>query len=259
MYFSKKKMDTDLLYGANYQVRVYETDNHQQMRAPALSRLMQEAAMQNIIETGISFQDLALHGLSWVLVRQQLDLKRLPKVNEQIRILTYPAELLRFFALRDFLVFDEQGEVLAQSTSTWLVMDMDNRRMASLPSFITDLSPRLPPREQCLPRSKTKVPDLSTPEMKTQYTVHWHDLDFNQHLNNTLYIQWMMDPLPESLLEQGQLARLEIEYRAEAQLHDAVEAQVQALDDGCTYLHRLLRTKDGKELARGRTTYKVEL
>ena len=56
VYLHQKIMlDTDLLYTQDYNVRAYEIDTDQRMTIPALSRLMQEAALQNVIQIGMSY------------------------------------------------------------------------------------------------------------------------------------------------------------------------------------------------------------
>ncbi|MEQ8706088.1 MAG: thioesterase [Phaeodactylibacter sp.] len=247
-------IDTDLLYTQDYQVRAYEIDAQQRMTVPALSRLMQEAALQNVIQIGMSYWDLEAHHISWVLTRQQLQVQRLPMLNEPIRINTYPAGFLRAFALRDFWVETQDGEPLAHSASTWLLMDTRTRRMASPPDFVLAFNKRMPPRDQCLPRITGQVAKLEKADYQANYTVHWHDLDFNQHLNNTLYIQWMMDPVPSAVLAERQLAFLDIEYRAESKLADELQAEVQEMETD-TYCHRILRPADGKVLANAYTRW----
>jgi acyl-ACP thioesterase len=250
----KNMVDTDLLYTQNYLVRAYEIDAQQRMTVPALSRLMQEAALQNVIQIGMSYWDLEPHHISWVLTRQQMEVKRLPDLNEPIRIHTYPAGFLRAFALRDFWVETQEGEPIAQSASTWLLMDTRTRRMANPPDFVLAFNERMPPREQCLPRISGQMKKLEAPDFQEDYTVHWHDLDFNQHLNNTLYIQWMLDPVPAAVLAERQLTFLDIEYRAEGQLADALQSEVQEIEAG-VYCHRILRPADGKVLANAYTRW----
>lgn len=247
-------VDSDLLYTQDYRVRAYEIDSQQRMTVPALSRLMQEAALQNVIGIGMSYWDLQPHRISWVLTRQQIHVQRLPALNEPIRIHTYPAGFLRAFALRDFWVETQQGEPLAHSASTWLLMDTRTRRMASPPGFVLAFNERMPPREQCLPRISGQMAKLEAKDYDAHYTVHWHDLDFNQHLNNTLYIQWMLDPVPAATLAERQLQFLDIEYRAEGQLADGLQSEVQETKTG-TYCHRILRPADGKVLANAYTRW----
>jgi medium-chain acyl-[acyl-carrier-protein] hydrolase len=247
-------VDTDLFYENTYQVRAYEIDSRQRMTIPALSRLMQEAALQNVIEIGMSFWDLEPYKISWVLNRQQIYIKRMPKMNEPIRVHTTPAGFLRFFTLRDYRVFSASGELIAHSPSIWLLMNTQTREMATRPPFLQAFETRMPPRSQCFERPKGKLPSFERADFTNHYRVHWHNLDFNKHLNNTLYKQWMLDPLPAEVLDRQNLTFLDINYRAECQLHDDLRSEVQQLSD-TAYLHRILRLSDGKLLASARTSW----
>ena len=247
-------LHTDLQYESNYRVRAYEIDSRQRMTMPALSRLMQEAALQNVIEVGMSFWDLEPYQVSWVLNRQQIHIKRMPKMNERIRVHTTPAGFLRLFTLRDYRVYAESGELIAHSPSVWLLMNTETRGLASRPPFLEAFSARMPPREQCFARPKGKIPAPRQPEFTNYYRVHWHDLDFNKHLNNTLYIQWMLDPIPAEVLSQHNLTFFDINYRAECQLHDELRSEVQQVAAG-EYLHSITRLSDEKMLANARTIW----
>ena len=251
---NRKMLHTDLQYESKYRVRAYEIDSRQRMTMPALSRLMQEAALQNVIEIGMSFWDLEPHQVSWVLNRQQIHIKRMPKMNEQIRVHTTPAGFLRLFTLRDYRVYAESGELIAHSPSVWLLMNTETRGLDSRPPFLEAFNARMPPREQCFPRPKGKIPAPRQADFTNYYRVHWHDLDFNEHLNNTLYIQWMLDPLPAEVLSNHNLTFLDINYRAECQLHDELRVEVQQIAKG-EYLHSILRLSDEKMLANARTIW----
>lgn len=245
---------TAIGYQHHYEVRTYEIDSRKRMTIPALARLMQEAAMQNVIELRLSVWDLEPHHLSWVLMRKQLQVCRMPVLGERMLVTTYPAGFERMFTYRDYKVLGEDEELLAASSSTWLLMDTRSRRMAPIPEHILAFQEKMPPPGQCLPRPEGKLPRFGQASHSKNFEVNWHDLDFNLHLNNTLYIQWMLEPLPGEVLEKGQLLQLDINYRAECQWQDQVRAEVQLLEKG-SYLHRLVRADDGKELALARTVW----
>ncbi len=249
-------MSSSLAYQVEYEVRAYEIDSHKRMAVPSLARLMQEAAMQNVIALGLSVWDLEPQGISWVLMRKQLRIQRLPVLGERIRIETYPAGFERFFTYRDYRVFDAEGRLLAHSASTWLLMDTRTRRLAPIPDFILQLAGEMPAPERCLPRPEGKLPPFRQADYSLRFEVNWHDLDFNEHLNNTLYIKWMLDALPLEVLQKGLFQQMEIFYRAEGQWQDEVWAEVQVLGAGA-FLHRLLRKRDAKELAIAKTEWKL--
>lgn len=233
---------------AYYTIRTYEIDSKKQATLPALVKLMHESAMQHVIKLGVSVWDLEPHHISWVLMRQQLSVFRLPRLGEQIKIETYPSGYERLFTYRDYKVYDTAGELIAHSSSTWVLMNTVQRSLARFPGFILDMLQLAPAPELCLPRPSGQLPKMDKTDHSLDFVVRWHDLDYNDHLNNMYYLQWMLEALPDDLLISGRLRAFDIQYRAEAQWKDQVRAEVQHLPNG-HMLHRLLRPDDGKELA----------
>ncbi|MCB0559602.1 MAG: hypothetical protein H6573_00360 [Lewinellaceae bacterium] len=64
--------------------------------------------------------------------------------------------------------------------------EIDDRRMAPIPKYILELQNEMPPPEACLPRPETWLPRFEQAQFTKNFEVNWHDLDFNEHLNNTL-------------------------------------------------------------------------
>ncbi|MFN7117813.1 MAG: acyl-[acyl-carrier-protein] thioesterase [Saprospiraceae bacterium] len=241
-------------YEEVFTVRTYEIDNRKKATPAALVRLMQEAAMQNVIQIKLSVWDLEPHQISWVLTRLNLHIHRLPDLNERIRILTYPRGFEKFFTHRDYRIFDADNQLIAHSSSTWLLMDTQNRKMARMPEFILAFNARMPRAEDCLPIPSDKRPKFERTDRHKQYEVNWHDLDFNMHLNNTLYIQWMLETVEDHILEKGYLKELDIVFRMEALWKESIQSELQRIDNQ-NFLHRLLRKNDGKELAAMQTRW----
>lgn len=233
---------------AYYTIRTYEIDSKKQATLPALVKLMHESAMQHVIKLGVSVWDLEPHHISWVLMRQQLSVFRLPKLGEQIKIETYPSGYERLFTYRDYKVYDATGELIAHSSSTWALMDTVKRSLARFPAFILDMLQLAPAPELCLPRPSGQLPKMEKTDHSLDFIVRWHDLDYNDHLNNMYYLQWMLEALPDELLSHGRLRAFDIQYRAEAQWKDHARTEVQHLPNG-RMLHRLVRSDDGKDLA----------
>lgn len=235
-------------------VRTYEIDNQKKATIPALVKLMHEAAMQNVIQLNLSVWDLEPHHISWVLMRKWLRISELPKLGDQIKVFTTPAGFEKFFTYRDYKVFNQKGELLAASSSTWLLMDTQKRKMTRIPEFILAMQPHMPKLEDTLERPKVKLAKFEKAEWIKNYQVNWHDLDFNLHLNNTYYIQWMLEALPDEILMHHQMKSIDIIYRAESLWKDQVVSQTQSLGNK-TYLHQLIRKRDEKELAFAKTIF----
>jgi len=245
---------TPLQHAEPFIIRTYEIDHRKRATVPAMVRLMHEAAMQNVLHLQLSVWDLEPQRISWVLMRKSMHFERLPVLGERITVLTNPAGFERLFTYRDYRVFDEAGNLIAWSASTWLLMDTEQRRMRPIPPAILEFNEQMPAPEDCLPRPATKIPKMEKPEKAQNYEVNFFDLDFNNHLNNTLYIKWMLEALPDELLENGHLRQLSIEYRAECRWKERVVAETQQID-ARTCLHRLRLEQEGKELAAARSEW----
>jgi len=244
----------DLIHHERFTIRTYEIDNQKQATVPALVKLMHEAAMQQVIQLKLSVWDLEPENISWVLMRKYLQIERLPKLGETITIQTHPAGFEKFFTYRDYQVFDDDENRIAHSSSTWLLMDTQTRRMTRIPDFILDFSDQLPPPEACLPRPEDKLPPLEQVDIQQHFQVNWYDLDFNQHLNNALYVQWMLQTVPDDLLQNGQLKHLSVQYRAESHWKDQIIAETQQLSE-THFLHRLKLQHSDKKLAFAETQW----
>jgi len=242
------KKKSEIGFEESFVIRTYEIDNRKLATLPDLTRLLHEAAMQNVLALKLSVWDLEPHGISWVLMRQQVNVERYPKLGETIRVQTYPAGFEKFFTYRDYRVWDEQGREIASSSSTWLLMDTAARRMVRIPDFIKDFRQEMPSPADCLPRPQGKLPRFNKLTQQARFRVGWHDLDFNMHLNNTYYIRWMLEALPSSLLQNSFVRQLDIQFKSEALKDEVILSEAEKREEN-KYLHRLIREEDGKELA----------
>jgi medium-chain acyl-[acyl-carrier-protein] hydrolase len=238
----------------SFSVGTFDIDHRKQLTVPALVRIMQEAAMQNVLRLNLSVWDLEPLDLAWVLMRQRIDLHRLPLLGESFTVHTQPVGFEKVFTFRDFYVYDAKDQLIATSTTTWLLMNTETRRMTRIPPPILAFQKEIPADVARLPEALAKLPAVDHPEPVHHYTVQWYDLDFNMHLNNTYYSKWMLEASPLPFLQGQQLKSVDLLFRAEAQLGDQIVAERQALtSDHC--MHRLFRESDQKELALARTTW----
>ena len=234
-----------LAYTAEYQIRTYEIDRNKEATVPALIQLMQEAAMQNVIKLKLSVWDLEPLHLSWVLMRQNMEFKRLPTLGEKITIYTRPTGFEKFFTYRDYIIYDAHQEPIVTAATTWLLMDTQTRRMTRIPDFIKKIDIAV---DDHLPRINTKLPRFTQSDAVRQHEVSWYNLDFNEHLNNTVYFQWMLEDVPDEVLLHKKLTKLQVQFRLEGRWREEITSQVQYLSEN-EYLHQLVRKDDGKELA----------
>lgn len=239
-----------------FQVRGYECDARGQLSIPALMNLMQESANRNALDYGIGIDDLGRQGYGWMLTRFRLQMQQYPRYGQTVQVVTYPTFVEKYFIHRDFRILAGDGSLLANASSTWLVFSTEKRTMIPLPNFIRSLTlpfgidplPKLPLKPDFLNHPFT-APDAKIVE------VGWFNIDQNQHVNNVAYVQWLLEAMPHDRLHTGEVAEIDLVYRAESHWGD--QLRVQSVPEAeTTFLHRIEHGAAGKEVLLARSQWR---
>jgi acyl-ACP thioesterase len=237
-------------------VRPYETDRRGLLRPGALLTYLQLAASEHAERLGIPVRILLRSGHTWVLSRLHLQLDLVPRSREALRIRTWPATREAIFSIREFEIETPDGRRYGRATTSWAVLDVATRRPVRLAEALPDY-PLWPLRAlddpfATLPPPEPAAGGLLLPVLRS-------DLDFNGHVNNTVYAGWALEAVPEELTATHRLGSIEIGFRAEAFHGDTIVSRWAPSAEGphCL-LHRIDRETDGRELARLRTRW-IEL
>lgn len=239
---------------AHYPIRSYEIDAGGRLAIPALCNYLQESAGSHARDLGFSVEQLLREGMTWFLWRLHVRIDSLPAWGEMVTIETWPAELGKPFAIRDFRLAYGNRE-LGVATSAWLLMDVVKKRpIRHFPVRLRDLHPD-PPR-RALPDKFHRLPACEDPEDACDFIPRRGDLDLNGHLNHVAVIAALLEAIPEELVDRHRLAALEVEFRGEGRYGDPLEARCRHVEPEVQ--HVLVRKTDGKELARARSRWHQE-
>ena len=235
----------------NYRIRITEVDAHSQLTIPALNGLLQEMAWRHSVVEKVSVHELsAQHNISWVLSRLKIWIHRLPNYDETVTVKTYVQGLDKYFYHRDFKVFDAAGIEIIRANSVWGLMDIVKRRLTSIPEWmiaLTEISTEKP-----VEKVSGKISGISTIEMEKRFDIRWHDIDSNQHVNNTKYVEWLMESIPTEILNKGILHSIDMIFKNESVLGDKITTQSQGIEQG--FIHRIIN-QNGQELVTGETVW----
>jgi medium-chain acyl-[acyl-carrier-protein] hydrolase len=241
-----------MIWSEAVSVRLIETDAHGTLAVGALCDYLQEAAGNHVESLGISVRHLRERHLTWLLSRLRLRIERLPSVGEPLEVRTWPTGAERLFALRDFEVLDAQGGRIAAAVSAWLVLDTAARRpVRSQSVFDTPMNGE--PR-RALAEGVDKLPALESADRETSVLVRLSDLDTNDHANNARIAEWVVEGVGRDAWQRFRIRSLDIDFLAESLHGDTVSSRAAAMPDG-QFLHSLVRSGDGREIARARTRW----
>ena len=67
-------------------------------------------------------------------------------------------------------------------------------------------------------------------------TVRFSDLDYNGHMNNCKYLEWVADLLPSGFHKDRQVREITLSYLSEAREGEALALQWEMREDGCMWV-----------------------
>jgi medium-chain acyl-[acyl-carrier-protein] hydrolase len=241
------------VYNETFNLPAAAGDDSELSRLLALLEEMMETAGRHAEILGVGVSSLHDKGLTWVLARFHAQIKTIPLAGAAVHIATWPTGRHRLFAVRDFYLTDETGAEVLRATSAWALMNMETRRPARLdphlPVFI-----RHP--ERMVADDFSPLPPVEGAGSRATYRAVAADIDINDHVNNTVYLDWALRAVPEPAQGQRPLA-MEAAFLGEARLGNEVLCLGEsAVEDGRTIVRQSLRdAASGRELTRLRWAF----
>jgi acyl-ACP thioesterase len=238
-----------------YSISFYGVDTKNEVFLPTLWSLMQETAWHHADHLRVGYSDLVEHQYFWVLSRLSIQMEEYPRWGDRIKIKTWLAGIGRLFALRHFSIAGSKGDILGTAKSAWLVLDLKSRkpqRIEPIFKHLRHLLDHLPSAEE---PEKLSGPVQS--KMEKSFTVRYSDIDMHHHVNNTKYIEWILDSYPFEMHRKCYIHTFEINFLAESSHGDEISVHTEPFGDSPpAFLHSVFRKNDGRELCRARVSWK---
>lgn len=207
------------IFVKEYEITDAAVDCFGRLKPSMLLFFCQDIAGHHCKILGADFDTLAQKNLIWAIIRQKVQITRLPRSGETIRVETWPMPTARTYYPRSTVAYDTDGNELFRSIGMWVLMDASSRAMILPGKSGVVVDGHLTGTELAAPGS------LATRQLEQlhQRRVCYTDLDRNGHMNNTKYLEWVSDLLPSSFHAGHTATEFTVCYHAEAreghQLH----------------------------------------
>lgn len=215
------------MYELKVRVGPSKTDRNGVLRLTAALEIIQDCSLF-LMESEPHFTAyLKNNGLGMFLVSRQADILRLPVYGETVTARTSVFDCRGYYGCRNTMLYGNDGRPCIQTWSIGAFVDMVSGTLVRLPPEVTDTVTM----EQKIPMDyldkKILVPDLPA-RQADPFSVRHCDIDFNQHMNNTRYVERALEFLPAEL----EIKRLRLEYRVPAKEGDLLHPHLIEAPEG---------------------------
>jgi len=246
----------DSTHKKEFTISSYDLNPRGQARLTTMANFFQEMAYHHATRLGYGYEAMKERDTMWVLSRMMIRIDRYPVWKERIVIETWPSGTEKLFALRDFRVRDEAGDVIGKATTYWLILDIDSRRPirpnAELKRFAMIVH-----NESVFDTLLEKIDIAGETEALDHHRVLFSDLDIMGHVNNVKYLEWCIDSAMGDQRVNREIVELEINFMHEALQGDDIQIS-RMLDHADNPLFVAVNRDDGKEIFRARLTWSAK-
>ncbi|MGV3487493.1 MAG: acyl-[acyl-carrier-protein] thioesterase [Tuberibacillus sp.] len=180
------------LFKRNYHIDLRDVDFTKKLKLSTLFGYFQDIASLASLDLGFGIETLEKKfGVAWILTRIRVDIQRYPIWDEEITIETWPLEPGKVEFERDFLVKDARDEIIIRAVSKWVIMDIQERKIKRT-EFIGITYPENR-TERAIEGKFGKLKNFGNLETAYKKVIGYSDIDFNGHLNNSKYVDYIMD------------------------------------------------------------------
>jgi acyl-ACP thioesterase len=201
------------IWQEKYIVQFGAVDQSGRLAPTSVFEYFQNVAMNHAEDLGCGRAEMQKTGQVWILSRLSVVIEERPKLGQSITVRSWPRSWEKLFALRDYDILDERTKPLIYGRSGWIILDIEKRRPLR-PQTVVD---RLPPNEglNALPSGARALESRQNLTKAGERKAVYSDIDYNGHVNNVRYIQWVSDIINAEQLASADLLRLDINYISE--------------------------------------------
>lgn len=228
-YFAKK----NLLSYKKYHIESSQSDNKDKIHLTYIFSFFEATAGEHSENIGFHYTDMRNKNETWILNRIALDINCLPNKYDNITIYTWQSKQSAVGFYREFLVLNENNETIIAARSFWSIMDLNSRAIIPSKQIIKSKeNPFILPIKTTNTKLKSIKKILPEGDNKISYKqlIGYSDLDANNHVNNTRYINMVINAV--DFLNLGlDIESFEVNYTSELVKGDLVSVEANIVEE----------------------------
>jgi len=241
------------IFTDSFEVRLNEVNHLGRTKPVHILNWFQHASSTHSSVVGYPVTNLIKKNLTWVITRYHIIIIRYPNWRDKISVSTWRSGERPNFAPREFKVSDNHGNKLIYATSSFKLLDLETKKTVSPKIHLPDY-PVYEKRE--IEDDFLSLPELQNPDFQKTLNVRRCDLDINSHVNNTLYLEWAIESVPEKIFNDFQICEVEIGFNRQAFYGDKIISMTKKSDkDNNVFLHKIVLEKNNTVLAKLKTKW----
>jgi len=217
--------------------------------------LLEETAADHCYSIDYSLYDLEKQNVGWILLSGFMQMDRYPGYKEKITIRTWLSTYSTIKGIRENIIYDEQRNIIGRARGLWLFFDISKRRPVQIFDEIRDKWSYC--RDESTGQDISRKLDvLDTAGYMQEFCINRYDTDMNKHVNNIRYLQWVIESIPDEIIDNYYLHSIDGRFISEAQYGDTIISFTEQDALHNSFIHTIKVKGTNKVCATAKTIWK---
>lgn len=184
-----------------------------------LLKITSDIAVEDYRQRGLPREFLKENGFGILVSRCSFRIQKWPEENQRIEVVTWEEKPQALQLLRGYKILDGAQNVLVAGKSSWLVVDINARKILPTKKFTLRTPSETTVELDCGNPEKIIQPEKM--ELWDTRSIQYSDLDANGHTTNSRYAAFIEDSLPPQFRTR-RARNFKINFAKEAMLNEEV-------------------------------------
>jgi len=208
----------------NISIRTNDADFNNRVKVNSIFIFLQDIAAEHANKLHLGYDDLIKKELGWVLSWIRVEIDEYPKFTDNIKVKTWPKCKYKLFYIRDFLIYNENNKAIIKASTAWLPVNIKTKRIIDLQSAGINIP--YEKEENALTVYPEKIIFNKESKIIESKIFKYSDLDLNQHVNNTKYVEMILDCFSKDFHSAHVIKNITVSFQAESFYGDEVEISI---------------------------------
>jgi len=212
-----------MIYEKKITVRYAETGVNGKLKPVSILNYFQDIASEHTSVLGVSAFDMFQKNLAWVFFRYQIQISKYPCWNDHLRIRTWRYPVNNLYEIREYEIFDDKDNLLICSKSSWILTSISTKKPVRLNK---NLPPKLMTNKQQIESNDlVALSPITSHDFTRSFNIRMHDLDFNRHVNNSVYVVWALESIYQEIIKDHRPKEIIVNYLGESLYGETITSQ----------------------------------
>ncbi len=219
-----------MIYKEKFKIGLKDVWKGEEISNIAILEYLENIAAYHSDSVGYGVNTTKQTNLNWLLLDWKVKVLKRPKYGQELEIHTWSRKIEKFYAYRDFEVYDEQMNLCAIATSKWLLVNSKTGKISRVDSEMAEKYQSESDKSVFKSEEITKINIPENFENEIIYQVQRRDIDVIGHMHNLYYLDIAYEALPKEIYDKRPFDNVRIMYKKETKLGERVVGKYSNID-----------------------------